>query len=50
MYGPGQQIGAGILRFLCTACGAVSIDLSGVDGLSAAGSLFEPAEGTLGRT
>jgi hypothetical protein len=49
-YGPGQAVGAGILRFVCNACGAVSIDITGVDTPTAIGSLFESAEGTLERT
>lgn len=49
-YGSGQQIGAGIVRYVCSACGAVSIDLTQVDTVTAAGSLFEAAEGTLQRT
>lgn len=49
-YGSGQQIGAGIIRYVCSACGAVSIDLTQVDSVSTVGSLFEAAEGTLQRT
>lgn len=49
-YGSGTQIGAGIIRYVCFACGAVSIDLTQVDTVSSVGSLFETAEGTLQRT
>lgn len=28
-YGSGQEIGGGIVRRVCLACGAVSIDLTG---------------------
>lgn len=49
-YGSGQRIGAGIIRYVCTACGAVSIDLTQVDAMTTVGSLFEAAEGTLQRT
>jgi hypothetical protein len=35
---------------VCNACGAVSIDITGVDTPTAIGSLFESAEGTLERT
>jgi hypothetical protein len=30
-YGPAQDVGAGILRQVCTGCGAVSIDLREAD-------------------
>jgi hypothetical protein len=30
-YGEGQSIGGGILRQICVICGAVSIDLTGVE-------------------
>lgn len=46
----GHSIGAGIIRYVCRRCGAVSIDISGVDTLTETGSLFEHAEGTLQRT
>lgn len=49
-YGSGQQIGAGMIRYVCFACGAVSIDLTQVEAVTAVGSLFESAEGTLLRT
>ena len=47
VYGSGQHVGGGILRYLCSNCGAVSIDISGVDVPAEAGSLFVTAEGTL---
>jgi hypothetical protein len=43
-YGEGQSIGGGILRQICVTCGAVSIDLTGVEPASEVG----PAP--LGRT
>ncbi|MFP5332365.1 MAG: hypothetical protein ACLGHX_08420 [Acidimicrobiia bacterium] len=49
-YGPGQSIGAGIIRYVCSACGAVSIDLTQADTAPTIGSLFEASEGTLQRT
>lgn len=49
-YRAGHSIGAGIIRYVCRRCGAVSIDITGVDTLSKTGSLFEQAEGTLERT
>ena len=49
-YGPGQRVGAGILRYLCSSCGSVSIDITGVDVPEEAGSLFVTAEGTLERS
>ncbi|MDX1447818.1 MAG: hypothetical protein R3246_02045 [Acidimicrobiia bacterium] len=49
-YGPGQQIGAGIVRHVCSACGAVSIDLTRADEAVTVGSLFEASDGTLLRT
>jgi hypothetical protein len=30
-YGSGQQVGGGIVRRVCAACGAVSIDLTAAD-------------------
>ena len=50
LYGPGQAIGAGILRYICSDCGAVSIDITGADAPTSTGSLFESLEGVLGRT
>lgn len=34
-YGESQSIGAGIVRQVCETCGEVTIDLTGVDGVSA---------------
>lgn len=44
-YGPPQPIGGGILRRLCLACGAVSIDLTEADEPAASGALFRPRPG-----
>ncbi|HVR32708.1 MAG TPA: hypothetical protein VMS74_08360 [Acidimicrobiia bacterium] len=49
-YSRGQEIGGGILRFVCLACGGVSIDVTGADLPSTGGSLFEPSDGVLGRS
>lgn len=46
-YGPGQRVGGGILRYLCSDCGSVSIDITGVDIPEETGSLFATAEGAL---
>ena len=42
-YGPGQDVGAGILRLVCQVCGAVSIDIREADVPTSTGSLFEHA-------
>lgn len=49
-YGAGQEVGAGIVRYVCALCGAVSIDITRSDTLVSPGSLFESTEGTLERT
>lgn len=49
VYGSGQPIGAGILRFVCRRCGTVSIDITEADVPTAIGPLFEMAAGTLTR-
>ena len=49
-YTAGQAIGAGIIRYVCSECWAVSIDITGAEMPTVTGSLFEAAEGTLGRT
>lgn len=47
LYGTGQNVGGGILRYLCSICGSVSIDITGVDVPGETGSLFVASEGTL---
>lgn len=47
LYGPGQRVGGGILRYLCSICGSVSIDITGTDIPLETSSLFVTAEGTL---
>lgn len=39
-YGSPKEIGAGIIRRICDACSAVSIDLTGVPDPIATGTLF----------
>ena len=49
-FSRGQEIGGGILRFVCSTCGGVSIDVTGADLPSTRGSLFESLDGVLGRS
>lgn len=41
-YGEGQAIGAGILRQVCSTCGDVTIDLTGVEELTETSVMHRP--------
>ncbi|MEX1005369.1 MAG: hypothetical protein WD156_08375 [Acidimicrobiia bacterium] len=47
LFGPGQRVGGGILRYLCAVCGSMSIDIRGADVPVETGSLFVTVEDTL---